>query len=45
VIARRLGISVHTTKFHVASRLDKLDTVGCTDADAHAGWRKERHKK
>jgi DNA-binding CsgD family transcriptional regulator len=32
VIAHRLGISVHTAKFHVASLLDKLDTVGRTDA-------------
>ena len=36
VIARRLGISVHTAKFHVASLLDKLDAVGRTDAVAHA---------
>jgi DNA-binding CsgD family transcriptional regulator len=35
-IARRLGISVHTAKFHVASLLDKLDAVGRTDAVAHA---------
>jgi DNA-binding CsgD family transcriptional regulator len=35
-IARRLGISVHTVKFHVASLLDKLDAVGRTDAVAHA---------
>ena len=31
VIARRLGISIHTAKFHVASLLDKLDAVGRTD--------------
>ena len=36
VIARRLGISVHTAKFHVGSLLDKLDAVGRTDAVAHA---------
>jgi hypothetical protein len=36
VIARRLGISIHTAKFHVASLLDKLDAVGRTDAVAHA---------
>ena len=36
VIARRLGISVHTSKFHVRSLLDKLDAVGRTDAVAHA---------
>lgn len=36
VIARRLGISVHTAKFHVGSVLDKLDAVGRTDAVAHA---------
>ncbi|WFU13934.1 LuxR C-terminal-related transcriptional regulator [Bradyrhizobium sp. CB3481] len=35
-IARRLGISVHTAKFHVASLLDKLDATGRTDAVAHA---------
>lgn len=36
VIAHRLGISVHTAKFHVRSLLDKLDAVGRTDAVAHA---------
>ncbi len=35
-IALRLGISVHTAKFHVSSLLDKLDAVGRTDAVAHA---------
>jgi DNA-binding CsgD family transcriptional regulator len=35
-IARRLGISVHTAKFHVGSLLDKLDASGRTDAVAHA---------
>lgn len=35
-IAQRLGISVHTAKFHVSSVLDKLDAVGRTDAVAHA---------
>ena len=35
-IARRLGISVHTVKFHVASLIDKLDATGRTDAVAHA---------
>jgi DNA-binding CsgD family transcriptional regulator len=35
-IARRLGISVHTAKFHVARVLDKLDATGRTDAVAHA---------
>jgi DNA-binding CsgD family transcriptional regulator len=35
-IARRLGISVHTAKFHVRSLLEKLDAVGRTDAVAHA---------
>jgi DNA-binding CsgD family transcriptional regulator len=34
VIARRLGLSVHTAKFHVRSLLDKLDAVG--RAVAHA---------
>jgi DNA-binding CsgD family transcriptional regulator len=33
-IARRLDISVHTAKFHVASILDKLDATGRTDAVA-----------
>jgi DNA-binding CsgD family transcriptional regulator len=27
-IARRLGISVHTAKFHVGALVDKLDAVG-----------------
>ena len=36
VIARRLGISVHTAKFHVGSLIDKLDATGRTDAVAHA---------
>jgi DNA-binding CsgD family transcriptional regulator len=35
-IARRLGISVHTAKFHVGSLIDKLDAIGRTDAVAHA---------
>jgi len=35
-VARRLGISVHTAKFHVGSLLDKLDAVGRTDAVAQA---------
>ena len=35
-IARRLGISVHTAKFHVGTLIDKLDAVGRTDAVAHA---------
>ena len=35
-IARRLGISVHTAKFHVGSLIDKLDAVGRTDVVAHA---------
>ncbi len=35
-IARQLGISVHTAKFHVASVLEKLDATGRTDAVAHA---------
>jgi DNA-binding CsgD family transcriptional regulator len=35
-IARRLGISVHTAKFHVGSLLDKLDAIGRTDAVTHA---------
>ena len=35
-IARRLAISIHTAKFHVASILEKLDATGRTDAVAHA---------
>src|SRR6266536_6602030 len=35
-IARKLDISVHTAKFHVASILEKLDATGRTDAVAHA---------
>jgi DNA-binding CsgD family transcriptional regulator len=36
LIARRLGISAHTAKYHVASLLDKLDAVSRTDAVAQA---------
>jgi DNA-binding NarL/FixJ family response regulator len=36
VIARNLGISIHTAKFHVASILAKLDATGRTDAVAQA---------
>jgi DNA-binding CsgD family transcriptional regulator len=39
MIARRLGISVHTAKFHVGQVLDKLDATGRTDAVAHAARR------
>jgi DNA-binding CsgD family transcriptional regulator len=35
-IARRLGISAHTAKYHVASLMEKLDAVSRTDAVAHA---------
>ena len=35
-IARRLGISVHTAKFHVGSVIEKLEAVGRTGAVAHA---------
>jgi DNA-binding CsgD family transcriptional regulator len=35
-IARRLGISAHTAKFHVGQLIDKLDATGRTDAVAHA---------
>ena len=30
-IARSLGVSVHTAKFHVGALIDKLDAVGRTD--------------
>nr|WP_255616760.1 response regulator transcription factor [Microvirga puerhi] len=36
LIARRLGISIHTAKFHVASIAAKLDATGRTDAVAQA---------
>jgi DNA-binding NarL/FixJ family response regulator len=36
VIARSLDISIHTAKFHVASILAKLDSIGRTDAVAQA---------
>jgi DNA-binding CsgD family transcriptional regulator len=36
LIARRLNISTHTAKYHVASLLDKLDAVSRTDAVTHA---------
>ena len=35
-IGRRLGISVHTVKFHVASLLDKFEAIGRTDAVTQA---------
>jgi DNA-binding CsgD family transcriptional regulator len=35
-IGRRLGISAHTAKYHVASLLEKLDAVSRADAVAHA---------
>ena len=38
-IARRLGISVHTAKFHVGQLLDKLDAPGRAGAVAHAARR------
>lgn len=38
-IARQLGVSVHTAKFHVGSLLEKLDATGRTDAVAHAARR------
>ena len=38
-IARRLGISVHTAKFHVSALIDKLDAVGRTDVVSHAARR------
>lgn len=39
VIARRLGISPHTAKFHVGQVLEKLDATGRADAVAHAARR------
>ena len=38
-IARTLGISVHTAKFHVGTLIDKLEAVGRTDAVAQAARR------
>jgi DNA-binding CsgD family transcriptional regulator len=35
-IAEKLGVSVHTAKFHVRRITDKLDAVGRTDAVAMA---------
>ena len=35
-IARRLSITVHTVKFHIASLLDKLDAEGRAEAIAQA---------
>lgn len=35
-IARRLGISVHTAKFHVRSLMNKVDAGGRTEAVAQA---------
>jgi DNA-binding CsgD family transcriptional regulator len=34
LIARRLGITTHTAKYHVSSLLDKVDAVSRTDAVA-----------
>jgi DNA-binding CsgD family transcriptional regulator len=36
LIARRLGISTHTAKYHVASLLEKLDAVSRTEVVASA---------
>ena len=36
LIARRLSISTHTAKYHVASLLEKLDAVSRTDAVTNA---------
>lgn len=36
LIGRRLGISMHTAKYHVASLMEKLDAVSRTDVVAHA---------
>jgi len=38
-IARNLGISVDTAKFHVSRVMDKLDATSRTDAVAHAARR------
>jgi DNA-binding CsgD family transcriptional regulator len=35
-IAQRLGITVHTVKFHVASLLDKFEAIGRTDVVTQA---------
>jgi DNA-binding CsgD family transcriptional regulator len=42
-IARRLGISVHTAKFHVGALIDKFDALGRTDAVAQAARRGVLH--
>jgi DNA-binding CsgD family transcriptional regulator len=39
-VARRLGISPHTAKFHVGQVLDKLDASGRADAMAQAARRR-----
>jgi DNA-binding CsgD family transcriptional regulator len=36
LIARRLGISLHTAKFHIAAILAKVDADSCTEAVARA---------
>ena len=38
-IGRRLGISVHTAKFHVGALIDKFDAFGRTDAVTQAARR------
>ena len=42
-IARDLGISVHTAKFHVGSLMNKLDAVDRTEALAQAARRRVIH--
>lgn len=38
-IARNLGVTIDTAKFHVGRVIDKLDATGRTDAVAHAARR------
>ena len=38
-IARHLGVTIDTAKFHVGRIIDKLDATGRTDAVAHAARR------
>ena len=40
-IARRLAISIHTVKFHIASLLDKLDAQGRAEAVAQGAARRD----
>ena len=43
-MARRLGISVHTVKFHLEALFSKLDATSRAEAVAKGAWRRDRWK-